>query len=196
MGLRQSPLCCLGEPVFHPLTVWDQQRTVPVELPQQKLCVGLTSFRQLLQFLRCTVPVLQRKCLVPDHLPQFPAIIRLAPYLLRLVVASQVRILESDLPQPDALRLLDDSVFDLPELFLLRQLFLFSGIVVVVAVNFILKGVPLVVARLNHRQFLQFVHYLVHRFLHRFGQIAVGLLALDRLQLRGQLFHLLPDLRN
>ena len=125
--------------------------------------MGVASLRQPLQFLCHLVTVCQRKRLVPDDLPQFPAGIRLTTHLLRLVVASQVRILESDLPQTDTLRLLDDSVFDLPELLLLGQLFLLSGFVVVVAVNFILKGVPLVVARLNHRQFLQFVHYLVHR---------------------------------
>ena len=195
MGLRQSPLCCLGEPVFHPLTVWDQQRTVPVELPQQKLCVGITSFRQPLQFLRCTVPVFQRKGIVPDDLPQFPAIIGLTSHLLRFVMVAQVSVLEGDIPQPYPFRLLNDGILDLPELLLLGQLFLLSGLVVAVAVHLTLEDAPLVVARPDHWQFLQLVHDLVHGFLHRLGEVAVGLLALDRFQLSGQLFHFLLDLR-
>ena len=111
-------------------------------------------------------------------------------------MASQIGILEGDFPQPDALRLLDDGILNLPELFFLRQLFLFSGLVVVVAVNFILEDAPLVVALFHYRQFFQPVHYLVHGFLDGLGQVAVGLLALDRLQLSGQLFYLLLDLRN
>ena len=102
------------------MTVRDQQRTVPIELTHQVLSMGVASLRQPLQSLCHLVTVCQRKRLVPDDLPQFPAGIRLTTHLLRLVVASQVRILESDLPQTDTLRLLDDSVFDLPELFLLR----------------------------------------------------------------------------
>ena len=110
-------------------------------------------------------------------------------------MVAQVNVLEGDLPQPDALRLLDDGVLDLPELFLLRQLFLFSGLVVVVAVNFILESAPLVVALTDHRQLLQLIHDFVYSFLHRLGEVAVGLLALDRFQLSGQLFHFLLDLR-
>ena len=61
-------------------------------------------------------------------------------------MVAQVSVLEGDLPQPDALRLLDDGVLDLPELFLLGQLFLLSGLVVVVAFYLALEGAPLVVA--------------------------------------------------
>ena len=46
-------------------------------------------------------------------------------------MAGQVSVLEGDLPQTDALRLLNDGVLDLPELLLLGQLFLLSGLVVV-----------------------------------------------------------------
>ena len=158
--------------------------------------MGVASPCQPLQLFRRPVPVLQRKCLIPDDLPQFPAIIRLAPHLLRLIILGQIFVLEGDLPQPDALRLLDDSVFDLPELFLLRQLFLFSGLVVVVAVNFILESAPLVVALTDHRQLLQLIHDFVYGFLYQLGEVAVGLFALDRLQLSGQLLYLLLDLRS
>ena len=61
-------------------------------------------------------------------------------------MVGQVSVLEGDLPQTDTLRLLDDSVFDLPELFLLGQLFLLSGLVVVVALYLTLEDAPLVVA--------------------------------------------------
>ena len=111
-------------------------------------------------------------------------------------MVAQVSILEGNLPQPDALRLLDDSVFDLPELFLLGQFFLLSGLVVVVAVHLTLEEAPLVVARPDHWQFLQLVHDFVYSFLHRLGEVAVGLLTLDRPQLSGQLLHLLLDLRS
>ena len=84
--LWQTMLCRLGEPVLCLLDVRDQQGPVPIELAQQVLGVGVSSFRQLLQLLRCAVPVCQRKGFVPDDLPQFPAIIGLAPQLLRLVV--------------------------------------------------------------------------------------------------------------
>ena len=66
----------------------------------------------------------------------------------------------------------------------------------IVAVHLILEDAPLLVALTDHWQLLQPVHHLIHGFLDRLGQIAVGLLALDRLQLRGQMFHLLPDLRS
>ena len=91
---------------------------------------------------------------------------------------------------------MDDRIFNLPELLFLGQFLPCPGAVVIVAVYLVLELQPLVIALLYYGQLLQFIHNLVHRFLHRFGQIAVGLLALDRLQLRGQLFHLLPDLRS
>ena len=109
---------------------------------------------------------------------------------------SQVIILEGDLPQPDALCLLDDSVFDLPELFLLGQLFPFSGFVVVVTLHLALEPAPPVVARTHYRQFLQLVHYLIHGFLHGLRDVAVGFFALERFQLSGQLLHLLLNLRS
>ena len=133
------------------MTARDQQRTVPVELAQQVLGVGVTSSGKLFHFLGSLVPVGQRKGLVPDDLPQFPAEIGLAPHLLWFVMPSQVSVLERNLPQVDALRLPDDGVFDLPELFLLRQLFLLSWLVVVVAVYLALEGAPLVVALTHYR---------------------------------------------
>ena len=96
---------------------------VPIELTHQVLSIGVASLCQPLQFLHRVVPVCQRKGLVPDDLPQFPAGIGLSPPLFWFIMASQVGILEGDFPQPDALRLLDDGVLDLPELFLLGQLF-------------------------------------------------------------------------
>ena len=111
-------------------------------------------------------------------------------------MVGQVSVLEGDLPQPYPLRLLNDGVLDLPELLLLGQLFLLSGFIVVVALYLTLEDAPLVVALFHYRKFLQPVHYLVHGFLDGLGQVAVGLLTLDRLQLSGQLLHLLPDLRS
>ena len=86
-------LCRLGEPVFRLLTVWDQQGPVPIEPTHQVLSMGVASLRQPLQFLYRAVPVCQRKVLVPDDLPQFPAIIGLAPQLLRFIIAGQGSIL-------------------------------------------------------------------------------------------------------
>ena len=157
--------------------------------------MGVASLRQPLQLLHGAVPVLQRKCLVPDDLPQFPAIIGLSPQPLRFVMVAQVSVLEGDLPQTDALRLLDDSVLDLPELLLLGQLFSFSGLIVVVVLYLTLEDAPLVVAGFHYWYLLQLVYDFVHGFLYRLGEIAIGLLALDGLQLSGQLFHLLLDLR-
>ena len=59
----------------------------------------------------------------------------------------------------------------------------------VVALHLTLEDAPLAVAGLDYWQLLQLVHHLVHRFLHRLGQVAVGLFALDCLQLSGQLLH-------
>ena len=188
-------LCRLGEPVFRLLTVWDQQGPVPIELTHQVLSMGVASLRQPLQFLHRAIPVCQRKVLVPDDLPQFPAGIRLTTHPLRLVVAGQVRILESDFPQTDTLRLLDDGVLDLPELFLLGQCFLLSGLVVVVAVHLTLESAPLFVALTDLWQLLQLVHYLVHGFLDGLGQVAVGLLTLDRFQLCRERLHQFLHLR-
>ena len=66
----------------------------------------------------------------------------------------------------------------------------------VAAFHLTLEPAPLVIARTNYLQFLQLVHHLIHGFLHRLGEIAVGLLALDNLQLSSQLLHLLLDLRS
>ena len=185
LGLRQTMPCRLVEPVFCLSTVWDQQRTVPVELPHQILSVGVAALCQPLQFLRRAVPVGQGEGIVLNNLPQFPAGIGLALHLLRFVMPGQVNVLEGDLLHADALRLLDDSVLDLPELLLLGQFFLLSGLVVVVAVHLTLEDAPLVVALFHYRQCFQPVHYLVHGFLDGLGQVAVGLLTLDRLQLSG-----------
>ena len=45
-------------------------------------------------------------------------------------------------------------------------------------INFILESAPLVVALTDHRQLLQLIHDFVYGFLHRLGQVAVGLLTL------------------
>ena len=191
--LRQTMLCRPGEPVLCLAAVRDQQRAVPIELPHEVLGVGVAALCQPLQFLHCSVPVAQGESVITDNMSQFPAGIGFASYLLRFVVAGQVSVLEGDLPQPDALRLPDDSVFDLPEFFLLGQLFLLSGFVVVVAVDCILEDTPLFVAGFHRWYFLQIVHYLIHGFLHGLGEVSVGLFALDRFQLSGQLLHLLLD---
>ena len=196
LGLGQATICRMGEPVFRFLTVWDQQRIVPVKLTQQVLGVGITSLRQPLQLLRRLVPACQRKGLVLDDLPQFPAIIGFTSHLLRFVMAGQVSVLEGDLPYADALCLLDDGVLDLPELLLLGEFFPLSGLVMVAALYITLEDASLPIALTDHRQLLQLIHDFVHSFLHRLGKVAVGLLALDCLQLSGQLFHLLLDLRN
>ena len=156
--------------------------------------MGVAALRHLLQLLRRPVTVVQRNVLVPNDSPQFPAGIGLTTRRFRLVVLSQVVVLEGDLVQPDALRLLNNSVFDLPELFLLGQLFPFSGFVVVVALHLTLEPAPPIVARTHHRQRLQLVHHLIHGFLYGLGKVAVGFFALDRFQLSGQLLHLLLDL--
>ena len=65
----------------------------------------------------------------------------------------------------------------------------------VAAFHLTLEPAPLVIARTNYLQFLQLVHHLIHGFLHRLGEIAVGLLSLNRFQLFSQLRHLLLDLR-
>ena len=116
--------------------------------------------------------------------------------MFRFISLRYAIVLKGDLTQPDALRLLDDSVFDLPKLFLLGQFFSFSGFVVVVVFHLTLEPAPLVVARTDHRQFLQLVHYLIHGFLHGLGKVAIGFFALDRFQLSGQLLHLLLNLRS
>ena len=57
LGLRQALSCRPGEPVLCLLTVRNQQRAVPVELPQQELRVGITLFRQVFQFFCRLVPI-------------------------------------------------------------------------------------------------------------------------------------------
>ena len=140
--------------------------------------------------------IVQGNVLVPNDSPQFPAGIGLTTRRFWFVVLSQVIILEGDITKTDVLRLLDDSVFDLPELFLLGQLFSFSGFVVVVTLHLALEPAPPVVAPTHHWQLLQLVHYLVHGFLHGLGKVAIGFFALDRFQLSGQLLHLLLNLRS
>ena len=193
---RQPLFRRLGEPVLCLAVVRDQQRAVPIELPHPVLSVGVAAFRHLLQLLCRPVTVVQRNVLVPNDTPQFPAGIGFIPHMFRLVVLSQVIILEGDFPQPDALRLLYDSVFDLPELFLLGQLFPFSGFVVVVTLHLALELAPPTVALTHYRQLLQLVHHLIHGFLHGLGKVAVGFFALDHFQLSSQLLHLLLNLRS
>src|SRR5699024_3000286 len=112
---------------FRLLTVRDQQRTVPVELSHQVLSVGVTESGKLFQLLHRAIPLLQRQSFVPDNPPQLPAGIGLILYLLRFVMPSQVSVLEGNIPQPYPFRLLNVGVLDLPKLFLLGQLFSFSG---------------------------------------------------------------------
>ena len=88
----------------------------------------ITLFRQPFQFLCRIVLIFQRKGRVPDDLPEFPAGRGLALHLFRLIALSQVIILEGDLLQPNAFRLLNDGVLDLPELLLLGQLFFSLGL--------------------------------------------------------------------
>ena len=158
--------------------------------------MGVAALRHLFQLLCRPVTIVQGNVLVPNDSPQFPAGIGLTTRRFWFVVLSQVIILEGDITKTDVLRLLDDSVFDLPELFLLGQLFSFSGFVVVVTLHLALEPAPPVVARTHYRQLLQLVHYLVHGFLHGLGEVSVGFFAPDRFQLSGQLLHLLLNLRS
>ena len=189
LGLRHPTLHRLMKPIPRFSGIWDQQRAVPIELAHDELGVNVPLLCQPLQPLHPLIPEFQGLPLIQNELPEFlalkghPAIIRLLIHSLHLL------ILKGGLPQPEPLCLPDDGVLDLPELLLLGQFLPRPGAVVIVAVYLVLKHQPLVIALFHHRQLLQFIHNLVHRFLHWFWQVAVGLLALGSFQLHHQFLH-------
>ena len=104
-------------PRFH--RVRDQQRTVPPELSHQVLGVHIAAFRQLFHFRDGFAALPHGQALVPDHIPERPVVVRLVSEFFRLIVLTEILFLEGELIQSQALRLTDDGVFDLRELFLL-----------------------------------------------------------------------------
>ena len=189
MCLWHSPLRRQGKPPLCLLAVWNQQRSVPAELAHGELGVGVPLLCQPLQSLHSLIPEFQGLPLIQNESPEFlalkghPAIIRLLVHSLHLL------ILKGGLPQPDPLRLPDDSVLDGSELFFLGQLLPLPGAVLIVAVYLILEYQPLLVALFYYGQLLQLIHNFVHRFLHWLGQIAIGLLSLQRFQLHRQFLY-------
>ena len=109
----------LLEPVPCFRRVQDQQRTVPPELSHQVLRVHIAAFRQSFHFRDGFAALLHGQALVPDHIPERPVVVRLVSEFFRLIVLTEILLLEADLTQAQALRLTDDGVFDLRELFLL-----------------------------------------------------------------------------
>ena len=104
-------------PCFH--RVRDQQRTVPPELSHQVLRVHIAAFRQLFHFRDGFAALLHGQALVPDHILERPVVVRLVSEFFWLIVLTEILLLEGELIQPQALRLLNDRIFDLRELFLL-----------------------------------------------------------------------------
>ena len=104
-------------PCFH--RVRDQQRTVPPELSHQVLGIHITVLCQFVHFRDGVAPFLHGQALVPDHIPECPVVVGSVAVFLRLVLPIEALFLEGDLTQAQALRLLNDRVFDLPELLLL-----------------------------------------------------------------------------
>ena len=113
-----SLLRCLLEPVpcFH--RVRDQQRSVPPELSHQVLRIHIAAFRQPFHFRDGVATLLHGQALVPYDIPQRPVVVGGVLEFLRLIILTQVFLLEADLTQPQALRLLNDRILDLPELLL------------------------------------------------------------------------------
>lgn len=104
-------------PRFH--RVRDQQGTIPPELSHQAPGVHIAAFRQLFHLRDGIAALLHGQALVPNHIPERPVVVRLVAEFLRLIVLIEILFLEGDLVQPQALRLTDDRIFDLCELFLL-----------------------------------------------------------------------------
>ena len=104
-------------PCFH--RVRDQQRSVPPELSHQVLRIHIAAFRQPFHFRDGFAALLHGQALVPDHIPECPVVVGGVAVFLRLVLPIEALFLEADLTQAQALRLLNDRVFDLPELLLL-----------------------------------------------------------------------------
>ena len=109
----------LFEPVPGIRRVGYQQRTVPPELSHQVLGIHITVLCQFVHFRDGVAPFLHGQALVPDHIPEHPVVVRLVSEFFRLIVLTEILLLEADLTQAQALRLLNDRVFDLPELLLL-----------------------------------------------------------------------------
>ena len=109
----------LFEPVPGVHRVRYQQRTVPPELSHQVLGIHITVLCQFVHFRDGAAPLLHGQALVPDDIPQRPVVVGFVSKFFRLVLLIEALLLEGDLTQPQALRLLDNRVFDLPELLLL-----------------------------------------------------------------------------
>ena len=109
----------LFEPVPGIRRVGYQQRTVPPELSHQVLGIHITVLCQFVHFRDGVALLLHGQALVPDDVPQCPVVVGGVAVFLRLVLLIEALLLEADLTQAQALRLLNDRVFDLPELLLL-----------------------------------------------------------------------------
>ena len=104
-------------PCFH--RVRDQQRSIPPELSHQVLRIHIAAFRQPFHFRDGFAALLHGQALIPDHIPQCPVVVGGVAEFFWLIVLTEILLLEGDLIQPQVLRLTDDGVFDLGELFLL-----------------------------------------------------------------------------
>ena len=99
--------------------VESQQRTIPPELPHQILCVHISVFCRLRHLFGGTHTVFHEDVTIPDDIPQRTVVIGCVLKLLRLVVLTDVPLLEGNLSQPQTRCFSDDRVFDLAELLLL-----------------------------------------------------------------------------
>ena len=151
--------------------------------------MGITLLRHLFQTLYPLIPELQGIPLILDELPELPALEGHSLFIRMFIHPLYLLIFKGGLPKPEPFCLMDGRIFNLPELLFLGQFLPCPGAVVIVAVYLVLELQPLVIALLYYGQLLQFIHNLVHRFLHWFWQVAVGLLALDSFQLYHQLLH-------
>ena len=109
----------LFEPVPGIRRVGYQQRTVPPELSHQVLGIHITVLCQFAHFRDGVAPLLHGQALITYDIPQCPVVVGGVAVFLRLVLPIEALFLEADLTQAQALRLLNDRVFDLPELLLL-----------------------------------------------------------------------------
>ena len=168
--------------------VGDQQAAVAVRRADDVLGVGVTVLRKLLQLLRRLVPLYQRKTLIVRHALQILTLVAHGVGADLLAVILHFLVLKGKSIHAKMLRLFDDGVLDLSELFLLGQRraqpFLPLGVVVL---HLTLQLPPCLVARIHSGQPHHLVDDLVHQLFHWLRQIAVGFPAADLTELPRQI---------
>ena len=106
-------------PGHHP--VRRQQRAVPTQLSHKVLSMDIAALCKFPHIFHGVIPLCQRQVFILNvysQRPEVPGRIFIFAHLIALV---QGFVLKGDLPQPNGLRLLNDRVLDLAELFLPGQ---------------------------------------------------------------------------